>query len=194
MGLELDQPYIDRTLKGEMGAFTVLVDRYKFMVFTLAMRMVKNREEAEEIAQDTFLRVYNGLANFKGGSKFSTWVYKIAYYRSLDYIKKSARNLETKMVEGYLEHDFTQDGDFVEQLELNEQKVVIKDALDLLPGNDGVIITLHYFEELSLKEISSILDIRSNTVKVQLFRARKRLAQILANKLEPEIISSYAKK
>jgi len=109
MSLEQDQPYIDRTLKGDLGAFTVLVDRYKFMVFTLAMRMVKNREDAEEIAQDTFLKAYKGLNGFRGGSKFSTWIYKIAYYRSLDYIKKIGRNLDTTLIEGYLEHDFNED-------------------------------------------------------------------------------------
>lgn len=194
MSLDHDQPYIARTLKGDMGAFSVLVDRYKHMVFTLAMRMVKNKEEAEEISQDTFLKVYKGLEGFKGGSKFSTWVYKIAYYRSLDYIKKLGKHPETSLIEGYLEHDMEVDDHFVDRLEKNEKKIVIKDALKKLSGDDGIVLTLHYFEELSLNEIAIIMNINVNNVKVKLFRARKRLKQVLLNVLEPDIIQSYARK
>ncbi len=194
MNLEQDQPYIERTLKGDMKAFTVLVDRYKYMVYTLAMRMVKNREEAEEIAQDTFLKVYNALGSFKGGSKFSTWVYKIAYYRSLDYIKKLGRTPSLSTIKGLVENSIVEEDGIIEKLEQIEKKGVIKEAVQLLPGDDGIVITLHYFEELSLQEISEIMEISANNVKVKLFRARKRLHQILVNKLEPEIISGYARR
>lgn len=194
MSLEHDQPYIDRTLKGDMTAFTVLVDRYKYMVYTLAMRMVKNQEEAEEIAQDTFLKVYKGLGGFRGGSKFSTWVYKIAYYRSLDYIKRLDKHSDVSLIEGYLEHDMEVDDHFMDRLEKNEKKNAIKEALKLLSSDDSVVITLHYFEELSLNEISSIMNLSANNVKVKLFRARKRLKQVLINVLEPEIIENYEKK
>jgi RNA polymerase sigma-70 factor (ECF subfamily) len=194
MSLNHDQPYIARTLKGDMGAFSVLVDRYKHMVFTLAMRMVKNKEEAEEITQDTFLKVYKGLEGFKGGSKFSTWVYKIAYYRSLDYIKKLGKHSDVSLIEGYIEHDMEVDDHFVDRLEKNEKKIVIKDALKKLSGDDGIVLTLHYFEELSLNEIAIIMNINVNNVKVKLFRARKRLKQVLLNVLEPDIVQSYARK
>ena len=194
MNLEQDQPYIKRTLKGDMKAFTVLVDRYKYMVYTLAMRMVKNREEAEEIAQDTFLKVYNALGSFKGGSKFSTWVYKIAYYRSLDYIKKIGRTPILSPIEGSVENSIVEEEGIMNQLEQIEKKATIKEALQLLPGDDGILITLHYYEELSLNEISEIMEISANNVKVKLFRARKRLYDILMNKLEPEIISGYARR
>ncbi len=194
MNLEQDQPYIERTLKGDMNAFTVLVDRYKYMVFTLAMRMVKNREEAEEIAQDTFLKVYKALGSFNGGSKFSTWVYKIAYYRSLDYIKKLGRTPILSPIEGLVENSMVEEVGIIDQLEQIEKKAVINEALQILPGDDGILITLHYFEELSLNEISIIMEISTNNVKVKLFRARKRLHHILVNKLEPEIISGYARR
>jgi RNA polymerase sigma-70 factor (ECF subfamily) len=194
MNLDQDQHLIERTLKGDMQAFTVLVDRYKYMVYTLAMRMVKNREEAEEISQDTFLRVYNALGNFKGGSKLSTWVYKIAYFRSLDYIKKQGRTPILTAIEGAVENTFFEQDGILDKLEQNEKKGVIKEALNALPGNDGVLLTLHYFEELSLQEIAEILEISANNVKVKLFRARKRLQHILANTLEPEIVNSYAKR
>ena len=177
-----------------MGAFGTLVDRYKHMVFTLAFRMLKNKEEAEEVAQDTFLKVYKGLESFKGASKFSTWVYKIAYFQSLDRIKKLRKYSRVSLVEGYSEHDMETDTHFMERLEGNERKNSIKEALKLLPGDDGVIITLHYFEELSLKEMAAVMDMEVNNVKVKLFRARKRLKQVLVTTMEPEIIESYGRK
>ena len=86
-----DQHYIDKILQGETNAFAVLVDRYKNMIFTLALKMVKNREEAEEVAQDTFIKAYSSLNKFKGDSKFSTWIYRVAYNTCLDRLKKNKK-------------------------------------------------------------------------------------------------------
>ena len=83
-----DDVFINKILDGDSSAFAVLVDRYKDLVYTLAIRMVKNKEEAEEVAQDTFIKVYKSLAKFKGDSKFSTWIYKVAYNTCLDRLKK----------------------------------------------------------------------------------------------------------
>lgn len=84
-----DQHYINLVLKGDTNAFAVLVDRYKDLVYTLSLRMIKNREEAEELSQDTFIKVYRSLGKFKGESKFSTWLYKVAYNTCLDRLKKN---------------------------------------------------------------------------------------------------------
>jgi len=86
-----DQHYINLVLQGDANAFSILVDRYKDLVFTLTLRLLKNREEAEEVPQDTFVKVYKSLAKFKGNSKFSTWIYKIIYNTSLDRIKKNKK-------------------------------------------------------------------------------------------------------
>ncbi|MEX0290363.1 MAG: RNA polymerase sigma factor, partial [Flavobacteriaceae bacterium] len=94
-----DQHYIDRALSGDTRAFEVLIENYKHMVFTLALKMVKNREDAEEVAQDAFIKAYSALSTFKGDSKFSTWLYKIVYYRSLDYLKKNKRQLQTTAID-----------------------------------------------------------------------------------------------
>lgn len=83
-----DQLLIERAQKRDISAYEKLVDRYKHMVFTLALRLVGNREDAEEVAQDTFIKVYSALTTFKGESKFSTWLYKIAYRKGLDCLKK----------------------------------------------------------------------------------------------------------
>ena len=88
-----DEYYIDLIINGDTNAFEVLVDRYKDMVFTLTLRILKNREEAEEAAQDTFMKTYKSLSRFKGDSKFSTWIYKIAYNTScLLYTSPSPRD------------------------------------------------------------------------------------------------------
>ncbi len=88
-----DQIIIDKILKGDTNAFAVLVDSYKDLVFTLALRMIKNREEAEEVSQDTFIKVFKSLDKFKGESKFSTWIYRVAYNTCLDRLKKIKRRI-----------------------------------------------------------------------------------------------------
>jgi RNA polymerase sigma-70 factor (ECF subfamily) len=164
------------------------------MVYTLAYKIVKNREDAEEVAQDTFVKAYNALNDFKGDSKFSTWLYKIAYYRSLDYLKKNKRRVETTKIDISEEYNIASLDDALDALEAKDRTEIIKHAIQKLPGEDSVLITLYYFETLSMNEISKVMGISSNTIKVRLFRGRKRLAKILENNLEKEIIHSYGRK
>ena len=190
MSQKEDQHYIDAIINGDTRAFSVLVERYKHMVFTLAAKILKNHEEAEEVAQDVFVKAYTALTTFKGDSKFSTWLYKIAYYRSLDELKKQKRSLNTSSIDSDTEYHLSSMENALDGLETHERKLAIKSAIDELSHDDAVVITLHYFEELSLKEIADIMNIEANTVKVRLFRSRKRLAELLATKLEPEILGS----
>ena len=94
-----DQPYIDDVLKGNTNAFSILVDKYKTMVYTLAIKIVKSREEAEEISQDTFIKAFKNLSKFKGDSKFSTWLYKIGYRTALDSLKKNTEKYQTSTID-----------------------------------------------------------------------------------------------
>lgn len=194
MSQKEDQHYIDAVINGDTSAFSVLVNRYKHMVFTLAAKVLKNHEEAEEVAQDVFVKVFMALRTFKGDSKFSTWLYKITYYRSLDELKKQKRSLHTSSIDADTEYHLSSMENALDSLEANERKLAIKSAIDELPRDDAVVITLHYFEELSLKEIADIMNIKANTVKVRLFRSRKRLAELLKNKLEPEILGTYGRR
>jgi len=188
-----DQHYIDAAIKGDARAFAALVDRYKYMVFTLAMKMLKNNEEAEEIAQDVFVKVFKNLKTFKGDSKFSTWLYKIAYYQSLDYLKKQKRSLNTSSIDSDRIFQLASLENTLDELDANQRKRTIKNAINELAEDDAIVITLHYFEELSLKQIAVIMGIEANTVKVRLFRSRKRLAIILQKKLEPETLGKYGR-
>jgi RNA polymerase sigma-70 factor (ECF subfamily) len=182
---------INQIIEGDSKAFAILVNRYKDLVFTLTIRMLKNREEAEEVSQDTFIKVYKSLSKFKGDSKFSTWIYKVAYNTSLDRIKRNRRQMSEVTIDEFTEHQVKTIDNALDNLERDKQHKTIQDCLQLLPSEDSFLLTLFYFEDLSLEEISKIIGIEANTAKVKLFRSRKKLASILRQRLEPEIISSY---
>ena len=186
-----DQHYINLIIDGDTNAFEVLVERYKDLVFTLTLRMLKNREEAEEVAQDTFIKAYKSLNRFKGDSKFSTWIYKIAYNTSLDRLKKNKKHFNDVAIDEFTEHQVKTIDNALDNLENKEREQSIQDCIALLPGDDSFLLTLYYFEDQSLEEISKIIGLTPNNVKVKLFRSRKKLATILRERLEPEIIGHY---
>ncbi len=191
MTTDQETSIINKITGGDTQAFAILVDRYKDLVFTLSMRMLKNREEAEEVSQDTFIKVYKALAKFKGDSKLSTWVYKVAYNTCLDRIKKNNRRQREIAIDSFTENQIKTLDNALEAMETAEQQKTIQDCLQQLAGKDSFLLTLFYFEELSLEEISQIVNKESNTVKVNIHRARKRLANILKQRMEPEIIQGY---
>lgn len=186
-----DQPLIDAILAGDTQSFSVLVERYKDLVFTLAIRMLKHREEAEEVSQDTFIKVFRSLNKFKGDSKFSTWIYKVAYNTCLDRLKKHKRAQHVVAIDEYTEHQVMTIDNALDAMEKEERRQAIQGCLQQLPSDDSALLTLYYFEELSLEEIAKIVGLTANNVKVKLFRSRKKLTSILRNRLEPEIIEHY---
>ncbi|TVZ59060.1 RNA polymerase sigma-70 factor (ECF subfamily) [Flavobacteriaceae bacterium MAR_2010_105] len=188
-----DQIIINQIIDGNTNAFAVLVDRYKDLVFTLALRMMKHREEAEEVAQDTFIKVFKSLNKFKGDSKFSTWIYKVAYNSCLDKIKGNKRKYNEVEINNHTSNYIKTSNNAFDDLVEEERKQAIQECLNQLPSDDSFLLTLFFFEEQSLEEISSIIGLTSNNVKVKLFRARKKLAGILKERIEPELIEYYEK-
>jgi RNA polymerase sigma factor (sigma-70 family) len=186
-----DQFYIRKIVEGDTKAFAVLVDRYKDLVFTLALRMLKNREEAEEVSQDTFIKVYKSLSKFKGDSKFSTWIYRITYNSCLDTLKKYKQEYQLVTIDEYTEREIVTLDNAFDALAEKEQQQAIEDCLQSLPKEDSFLLTLYYFEEQSIEDISKIVGLTANNVKVKLFRSRKKLTAILKDRLEPEIIEHY---
>ncbi|MDN3724808.1 sigma-70 family RNA polymerase sigma factor [Aequorivita sp. SDUM287046] len=192
MTTDQEKHLIQEIIGGNHQAFALLIDRYKDLVFTLAIRMLKNREEAEEVSQDTFIKIFKALPKFKGESKLSTWIYKVGYNSCLDRLKKCKnRYVEVSIEDSFGANQLKSVENALEALETAEQQQTIQSCLHQLSGKDSFLLTLFYFDELSLEEISKIVDIAPNTVKVNIHRARKRLATILKQKLEPEIIQSY---
>jgi len=191
MSIETDQFYIDKINHGDTKAFAVLVNRYRNMVFNLTLQMLKNRQEAQEVSQDTFVKIYKHLNNFKGDSKFSTWIYRIAYNSCLDRIKTYKKHQNTLGIDEFTENQVRTLETAFDLMDRSDREKSVKDCLKLLPADDATLITLFYYEELSLTEISKVLGIEPNNVKVKLFRARKRLATILKKRLEPTILENY---
>jgi RNA polymerase sigma-70 factor (ECF subfamily) len=186
-----DSDLVSKTLQGDMNAFGELVDRYKHMVFTLACRILRNREDAEEVAQDTFVKAFKSLNSFLGDAKFSTWLYKIAYYHSLDQLKKQKRALDTVSMESKIPTDLHVLNEVLAELEQQDRSQLVKAAIDKLTEEDAAIITLFYFEDLSIREISEIVLLSPQNIKVRLFRGRKQLANLLNTSLLKEKVTNY---
>lgn len=191
MALIDDQYYINQIINGNPNAFSVLVNQYKDLVFTLAYKMVKNKEEAEEVSQDVFIKIFNSLHKFKGESKFSTWIYKITYNTCLDYLKKYKKENSIIYIEDFSEHQVKAIENVLENIDEKDRIQRIQDCLQLLPSEDAFLLTLYYFDDQSIAEIAKILDCSANNVKIKLFRSRKKMASILKTQLEPEILSYY---
>ncbi|GAA4957238.1 RNA polymerase sigma factor [Algibacter aquimarinus] len=186
-----DQHYINLIIDGDTNAFTVLVNRYKDLVYTLTLRMMKNREEAEEVAQDTFIKAYKSLGKFKGDSKFSTWIYKIAYHTSLDRLKKNRKHFNDVPIDEFTEHQIKTIDNALFKLEKEEQSKAIQNCIALLPSEDSFLLTLYYFDDMTLDEIAKTVNLKTNNIKVKIHRSRKKLATVLKRHLEPEIIEQY---
>lgn len=182
-----DQDVIKEILQGNKSAYSVLVDRYKDMVFTLSLRMMKNKENAEEVAQDAFVKMFKSLVHFKGNSKFSTWLYKITYNTCLDKIKGNKNKIQTETINEVIENKLCKDNDALNALEEKEKKNFVQSCLALLPPEDSFILTLFYLEEQSIEETANILGIKPNNVKIKLYRSRKKLAALLQTDMVSEI-------
>jgi RNA polymerase sigma factor (sigma-70 family) len=176
-----DSDIISRILQGDKQIYAELVKRYKNFVFTICMRYTSSREDAEEIAQDIFVKAYRNLADFRGEAKFSTWLYTIVNTTCITFLRK--KRLETSSLDD--EHVFARadnidSGMRANQVEQKSRIAMVNEAIGLLNPDDGKIITLFYKGEQSLEEMGAILGIEPNTVKVKLHRARQRLK----NKME----------
>lgn len=182
-----DQYLIDRTLEGNINSFGELVDRYQNFVFTIAKRILKVSEEAEEVAQDSFIKAFDSLSTFRGESKFSTWLYRIVYHKSLDRIKKNNRHRTYEINEEITADRLDSIENGLEFLMNEERSRLIKSCIAKLPEDDAAIITLYYYEEQSVKEISKVTDLSEDNVKIKLYRSRKKLFNLLEGYIEPEI-------
>lgn len=189
-----DQLHINKVINGDTNAFAYLVDNYKNMVFSLAFKMTKNREEAEEISQDTFIKAYKSLNKFKGDSKFSTWLYRIAYHTSLDNIKKNKNNNNTFEINEITFNQIQAVENILEGIERKERAKIMNACLNKLPDEERSIIWMFYYDELSLKEITEVTNLSEANSKVKLHRARKKLLTIVKENVEPEMIENYGRK
>lgn len=183
-----DSEIISSVLRGDQKAFAELVDRYQNFVFTITLRYTDSREDAEEIAQDSFVKAYRSLADFRGASKFSTWLYTIVTTTCITFLRKKKLEIYSLDNEKIFEQADSQNSSFgANQIEKKSRLSMVNDAIKLLSPDDGRIITLFYKGEQSLDEIGKIIGMEPNTVKVKLHRARQRLKEIMEKHFSQEV-------
>ncbi len=189
-----DHIYITKTLEGEVNAFAMLIDRYKHMVYTLSLRMMKTTEEAEEVSQDVFLKAFQKLDSYKGTSKFSTWLYSITYHKCLDSLSRKRKQPTHYAVE--IQEEITEEktASILEAIEANELRGQLEQCIQQLREEDAFLVTLYYLEEQTLEEIATVTGMTKNNVKVKLFRSRKKLYTIMASHLPKELVARYERK
>ena len=182
-----DIELIEQTLAGNQSAYADLVKRHQRFVFTLAIRFAKGREDAEEIAQDCFIKAYRSLASFQGQSKFSTWLYSIVYTTAMTFLRK--KRVATDSIDDentYIQIENHESG-YADNVENKSRSFYLNQAIEQLLPDDAAIITMFYKGEQSLEEIAQAMGMEANTVKVKLFRARQRLKEKLERNLKQEV-------
>lgn len=182
-----DTDLIEQTLAGDQSAYADLVKRHQRFVFTLAMRFAKSREDAEEIAQDCFVKAYRSLESFQRQSKFTTWLYSIVYTTAMTTLRK--KRIATDSIndeDTFIQIENKPSSYDENNVENKSRSFYLNQAIDQLLPDDATIITLFYKGEQSLEEIAQTMDIEANTVKVKLFRARQRLKDKLERNLKHE--------
>lgn len=184
MSHDPDLPLIDRILAGEQAVYATIVDRYKRYVYTIAFKVLLDSADAEEAAQDAFVKTFHYLKGFNRQSKFSTWLYRIAFNTAITHKRrqrKQHRSLDDFDVgvhaqgEGYMEH--------------RDKSRFLDLALSRLGELDRTALTLFYLKEFSLEEIADIMGIQANTIKVRIHRARQRVAEELKRILQQEALT-----
>jgi len=183
-----DTELINKVLGGEKAAYADLMKRHQRFVFTLALRFAKNREDAEEIAQDCFIKAYRSLNTFRNTSKFSTWLYSIVYTTAMSFLRKKRLDVQSIDTEvGLLNVENLVSDLNSDDVEHKSKMVFVNRAIDQLLPDDAAVITLFYQGEQSLEEIGQALGMETNTVKVKLHRARHRLKEKIENILHHEV-------
>lgn len=183
---------ISQVLQGQQNAYALLVERYQNFVFTIALRYVKSREDAEEVAQDCFIKAYRSLADFKGASKFSTWLYTITTTTCLTFLRKKKLEVHSLDNEKVFAAADNRDGGLgAGGIEQKSRVAMVNSAIQLLSPDDAQVITLFYKGEQTLEEIAQILGKEVNTVKVQLHRARARLKDKMQLHFRAEVKDIY---
>lgn len=187
-----DSNIIHLVLAGNTQAYAQLVERYQGFVFTLVLRYVKSREDAEEVAQDVFIKAYRSLADFKGASKFSTWLYTITTTTCLSFLRKKKVELQSLDDERVFAAADNLDGGLNANLfEQKSKRQMVNDAVNFLSPDDAQVITLFYKAEQTLEEIAQIMGKEPNAVKVQLHRARTRLKEKMQTHFPAEVKDIY---
>jgi len=189
MEKKTDEYYIREILKGDSGSYSQLVERYSHLAFSLSMKILNQREDAEEAAQDAFVKAYNSLGAFQSSSTFKTWFFRIVYTTSISKLR-TRRNLEVsidtvKISDAEIESTESAMG----QLNTSDRQKYLQAALERLEADERALLKMYYYDDFSMEEVSGITGLTISNVKVKIHRSRKRLLQELRLFLKDELIS-----
>ncbi len=183
-----DRDLIESSLRGDRGAFETLVNRYKRLVVHIVHRIVSDAPDAEDLYQEIFMRVFEGLPRFRREAKMSTWIGKIAYNTCVNYLHRKREILfcdlpeDARSVEGLSVSRSQQD----EQIERKDLAERLENEIQSMPPVFRIILTLYHLQEMTYREIGEVMDLPEGTVKSYLFRARRLLRQRLVAKYEED--------
>ncbi len=185
-----DHDIIARILAGDTHRFSVLVDRYKDRAFALACRLLGNREEAEEILQDAFVKAYRSLADFRGESRFGTWFYRILYNACMTRVSRrqcGAASLDDPEAIGGETAIASNEPDALESIAEEERFEILDAEMQKLPEKFRAVLVLFYVQGQKYEEIANVLNLSLSTVKTHLFRARALLRNRVLDRYKDEM-------
>ncbi|NER14152.1 sigma-70 family RNA polymerase sigma factor [Leptobacterium flavescens] len=182
-----EEEFIRELQQAKQSAYSRLIEDYQQKVFSTCMSFVPNKEDAEDIAQEVFVEVFNSIQKFKGNSKLSTWIYRIAVNKCLEFIRKKNTKKRFAFMQSVFGKSMPADKSsyFTEfnhpgvLLANKEQSEILFKAIDKLPKDQKVVFTLHKIEGLSYKEIGTITEKSLSSVESLMFRAKKNLQKLL---------------
>ena len=179
-----DKYYIDEVINGNTSVYKQLIEKHQLNVINIIFKITQNNEDAEELAQDVFIKVFNLLKTFKADSKFSTWLYRIAYNAAISHVRKK-KIIQMPIQEEILEIETAQEffNDFEDINNLKHEFLPI--ALAKLTPKDQALISMYYQQNLSTSEIAEITDETKSNVKIKLYRSRKQLFTYISNMIRP---------
>jgi RNA polymerase sigma-70 factor, ECF subfamily len=175
-----DQTIIEQIMNGDKQAYTMLVKRYQQKVFQLTMGFLHNSDDAADLAQEVFIKVYQKLSSFKGEAQFSTWLYRIAVNMSINFQRKRKFQSFFRRIENEKESlQIAGENDADQQMMKDEQKKILKTVLDQLPANQRKAIVLSHYDDLSNNELAEVMQLSVKAAESLLFRARAQMQKIL---------------
>lgn len=181
-----EQKIIELVQQGNTQAFSHLVEKYQDIVFSIALKVLKNRDDAQEMAQESFIKAFRSIHSFQGKAKFSTWLYSITYNTCITHTRKK-KPVTTQIESIPVSEEETMDAS--DDLTGEEKSRYLEAAMKMLPEEDYTLIILYYYEDQSIEEICQITGLTESNAKVKLFRARKKLYTFMNDLMKKEIYS-----
>ena len=185
----IDKELLEQVVSGNQNAFRLLVDKYQILVFNTCLGFVGNRQSAEDLSQDVFVEMHRSISKFRGDSKLSTWLYRIAVNKSLNHIRDNKKHNIVRSIERFFYGEKEEKLDVEDYvygltdapLEQQQHAKELHSAIQSLPENQQIAFNLNKFDDLSYKQIAEVMDVSLSTVESLIHRAKKNLQRRLAS-------------